>query len=96
MTDSDDGFTASELSALAWFLAIVAVGAWLRIAFVMDHPDPVSHELGLWLAVASLATVFSAACMVLSGVKGVAARLTAQTDHTQVLVRRTDRGQPDQ
>ena len=47
----------------------------------MDHPHPISRELGLWLGVAAMSTVFSAACAVLCGVKGAADRSLVRTEH---------------
>ncbi len=81
VTDRDDGFTAGELWGLAWALGAFAVLAWVRVAFLLDHyPRPLSSELGLWLGAAVLASVFAAACTVLSGFKSVAGRQFADLE----------------
>lgn len=79
MSVEDDGITARGLWSLAWVLAVVAGISWFTTASLMDEPRPIDRELGLWLAAAVVATVFSAACAVLCGVKGAAERLSART-----------------
>lgn len=41
----DNGFTASELWGIAWALGVLAGIAWVRAAFLMDHPHPMSREI---------------------------------------------------
>jgi hypothetical protein len=79
MSVEDDGITARGLWGIAWVLAVIAGIAWVTAATLMDEPHPITRELGLWLAVAAVTTVFSAACAVLCGVKGAAERLSART-----------------
>ena len=47
-------------------------------AKLMAAPHPITRELGLWLGVAVMSTVFSAACAVLCGVKEAAERAAAR------------------
>jgi hypothetical protein len=73
---TDDGFTARELWGIAWVLGLIAVAAWIRVAFLLDNGTAQwTPQLGLTLGAASLASAFSPACTVLSGVKSAAGRL---------------------
>jgi uncharacterized membrane protein YhdT len=76
-----NAFTAGELVGIAWVLGIVAVAGWIRIAYLFgDSGDPWTGELGIWIGVAVLATSYSAACVVLVGVKGVALQLAQESE----------------
>ena len=81
MQAEDDGFTAHGLRGIAWALGVLAGISWFAAASLMSHPHPISRDLGLWLGVAAMSTVFSAACAVLCGVKGVADRSLVRTEH---------------
>jgi hypothetical protein len=73
---TDNGFTPRELWMIAWVLGAIAAAAWIRVAFLLDNGvQQWTLQLGLTLGAASLATAFSPACAVLSGVKAAAGRL---------------------
>ncbi len=77
-TQDDDGFTARELWGIAWLLGLLGVAAWVLAATFLNDVDAVTRKLGLVVGVAVLASVFSAACTVLSGLKAAEARLRHQ------------------
>lgn len=74
MAVEDAGLTAHGLRVIAWALGVLAGVSWFTVAWLMDAPDPITHELGLWLGAAVTSTAFSAACAVLCGVKEAAQR----------------------
>lgn len=78
--EQDEGFTGSQLWGMAWVLGLLAGGAWLRVAVLVSHsPHSLTIRVGLLLAVAAMASVFSAACVVLTGVKSAEHRILAIT-----------------
>lgn len=78
MTDAyDSGISERGLWGLAWGLGALAAIAWFTSASLMDRRPAIDRELGLWLGVAVMATVFSAACAVLCGVKNAVSRRDA-------------------
>ena len=98
----DGGLTERGLWGISWGLGVLASVAWFTSASLMDRRPALDRELGLWLGVAVMATVFSAACAVLCGVKNaVRGRDAIAADRSQpasvrssrrVVARRVGRG----
>jgi uncharacterized membrane protein len=61
--------TAEQLNWLAVVLGLVALVGWIRFAGLLDDQPFWSREQALWLGASVLAGTYSAACLVLSGLK---------------------------
>lgn len=71
----DDGPSSTQLRGTAWFLSIVALGSIYRLVLRSDDIDALGTGELVWAIVAVIAAVFSAACVVLVGVKEAEGRL---------------------
>ena len=78
MTDDleDDGLTINGLWATAWVLGVAAIGSLVRLLTYAADGVPVQTELFVWLLIGTIASVFSAGCAVLAGVKSAERRLS--------------------
>lgn len=74
--DRDDGLTINGLWGTAWFLGLAAMGCLIRLVHFTGGEDPGQTELFVWVLIAMMATVFSACCAVLAGIKSVERRLS--------------------
>ena len=72
----DDGLSINGLWATAWVLGLVAVGSLVRLLTYAADGELVQTEFFVWLLLGTIASVFSACCAVLAGVKSVERRLS--------------------
>ena len=75
----DEGFTINALWGMAWVLGLVAVGTLIRLLTYAADGVPVQTELFVWLLVGTIASVFSACCALLAGVKSAERRLSVRS-----------------
>ena len=75
MTDQDTGPSITQLRGSAWFLIVVALGSICGLVLRSDDIDALGVGELVWAVVAVVAAVFSAACVVLVGVKEAEGRL---------------------
>lgn len=77
MTDdiSDGGFTINALWGAAWVLGLITMGSLVILIKSAVDDVPVQSQVFLWLGVGVIASVFSACCAVLAGVKAAEQRL---------------------
>lgn len=68
------GLTSSQLYRLSWILGVLAVAGWVRFANLFDDQPFGSREQAIWLGVAVLSGTYSAACLILCGLKTQATR----------------------
>jgi hypothetical protein len=78
-SDGDAGLATARLWGLAGLLGLLSVGAWVQFALLLDGPESLNWELGLYLAVGSMGSVFSACCSVVAAIKAAEVKRIAAT-----------------
>lgn len=72
----DNGLIGNGLTGTAWVLGVVAFASLVRLLAYASDDAPLQAEVFAWM----LASVFSACCAVLVGVKAAEQRLSQHMD----------------
>ena len=79
----DNGLIGNGLTATAWALGVVAFASLIRLLAYASDDAPLQAEVFAWMLTGMLASVFSACCAVLVGVKAAEQRLSQHMDSSR-------------